>query len=95
MGTSTIRLRSIKFSLPFSLPLCHSRDKLFQALSRLSVLQATESWAGPGNEASHVLSGLHLEIDPRGGGAKPCVHVHKHMYSRGVWGHAPPENFRF
>ena len=28
-----------------------------------------------------------------GGGAKPCVHVHKHMYTRGVWGHAPPENF--
>ena len=43
--------------------------------------------------------GLHLEIDPRGGkmsiyekeeGAKPCVHVHKHMYTSGVWGHAPP-----
>ena len=42
--------------------------------------------------------------DPRGGkmsiyekegGAKPCVHVHKHMYTRGVWGHAAPENFRF
>ena len=30
-----------------------------------------------------------------GGGIKPCVHVHKHMYTRGVWGHAPPENFRF
>ena len=51
MGTSTIRLRSIKSSLPFSLPLRHSRDKLFQALSRFSVLEATESWAGPGNEA--------------------------------------------
>ena len=22
-------------------------------------------------------------------GAKPCVHVHKHMYTRGVGGHAP------
>ena len=30
-----IRLRSIKSSLPFSLPLRHSRDKLFQALSSL------------------------------------------------------------
>ena len=51
MGTLTIRLRSIKSSLPFSLPLRHSRDKLFQALSRFSVLEATESWVGPGNEA--------------------------------------------
>ena len=52
MGTLTIRLRSIKSSSPFSLPLRHSRDKLFQALSRFSVLEATESWAGPGNEAN-------------------------------------------
>ena len=52
LGTSAIRLRSIKSSLPFSLPLRHSRNKLFQALYRFSVLQATESWAGPGNEAS-------------------------------------------
>ena len=43
---------TIKSSLPFSLPLCHSRGKLSQALSRFSVLQATESWAGPGNEAT-------------------------------------------
>ena len=35
VGTSTIRLRSIKSSLP----LRHSRDKLFQALSRFSVLE--------------------------------------------------------
>ena len=55
VGTSTIRLRSIKSSLPFSLPLRHSRDKLFQALSRFSVLEATESWAGPGNEARCTL----------------------------------------
>ena len=33
-------------------PLRHSRDKFFQALSRFSILQATESWAGPGNEAN-------------------------------------------
>ena len=32
VGTSTIRLRSIKSSPPFSLPLRHSHDKLFQAL---------------------------------------------------------------
>ena len=43
MGTSTICLRSIKSSLPFCLPLRHSRDKLFQALSHFSVLEATES----------------------------------------------------
>ena len=52
VGISTIRLRSIKSSLPFSLPLRHSRDELFQALYRFSILQATESWAGPGNEAN-------------------------------------------
>ena len=27
------------------------------------------------------------------GGVKPCVHVHKHLYTRGSWGHAPSENF--
>ena len=46
VGTSMIRRRSIKSSLPFSLPLHPSRDKLFQALYLFSVLQATESWAG-------------------------------------------------
>ena len=51
MGTSTICLHSIKSSLPFSLPLRHSRDKLSQALSHFSILQVMESWAGPGNEA--------------------------------------------
>ena len=29
-------------------PLRHSHDKIYQALSRFSVLQATEGWAGPG-----------------------------------------------
>ena len=48
MGTLMIHLRSIKSSLP----LHHSHDKLSQALSRFSVLQVTESWAGPGNEAA-------------------------------------------
>ena len=52
MGTSTILLRSIKSSLPSLYPLHHSRDKISQALYRFSVLQVTESWAGPGNEAS-------------------------------------------
>ena len=37
MSTSMIRLRSVKSSLPFSLTLRHSRDKLSQALSRFSV----------------------------------------------------------
>ena len=32
-------------------PLCHSHEKLFQALSHFSVLQMRESWARPGNEA--------------------------------------------
>ena len=31
--------------------------------------------------------------EKEGGGVKPCVHVYKHMYTRGVWGHAPPGNF--
>ena len=62
MGTSTIRLRSIKSSLPFSLPLCHSRDKLFQALSRFSVLQAKESWAGPGNEATKRVRQIEIRV---------------------------------
>ena len=48
VGTSTICLRSIKSSL---YPLRHSSDKIFQALYRFSVLQVTESWVGPGNEA--------------------------------------------
>ena len=30
-----------------------------------------------------------------GGGGQSPVHVHKHMYTREVWGHAPPENVRF
>ena len=55
MGTSMVRLHPIKSSLPFSLPLHHSRDKLSQALSRFSVLQATESWAGPENEANVIV----------------------------------------
>ena len=44
-------------------------------------------------------SDFHLEIDPRGDemsiyekeGGKPCVHVHKHIYTRGIWRHAPQE----
>ena len=48
VGKLTIHLCSIKSSLPFSLPLRHSRDKLYQALSHFSVLKATERWAGLG-----------------------------------------------
>ena len=59
MGTSTIRLCSIKSSIPSLYPLHHSHDKLFQALYRFSVLQVTESWAGPGNEA---IAGVSLQL---------------------------------
>ena len=54
MGTSTIRLLSIKSSLPSLYPLRHSRDKIFQVLYCFSVLQATKSWVGPGNEATFL-----------------------------------------
>ena len=53
MGTSTICLCSIKSPLPSLYPLRHSCDKLSQALYCFFVLQVTESWAGPGNEATH------------------------------------------
>ena len=66
----TIRLRSIKSSLPSLCPLRHSHDKIFQALYRFSVLQATKIWVGPGNEARvslymHNYSGV-LINDNRG-----------------------------
>ena len=32
-----------------------SCDKLFQALSRFSVLEVMESWVGPGNKARIIL----------------------------------------
>ena len=67
VGTSTIRLRSIKSSLP----LRHSRDKLFQALSRFSVLEAMESWAGPGNEARHTTYQI-FHDNNRDEAALPC-----------------------
>ena len=51
MGTSTIHPCSIKSSLPSLYPLRHSHDKLSQALYHFSVLQVTESWAGPVNES--------------------------------------------
>ena len=54
--TSMIHLWSIKSSLSSLYPLCHSRDKLFQALYRFSVLQVTESWMGPGNEANEAVT---------------------------------------
>ena len=49
--TSTICLCSIKSSLPSLYPLRFSRDELFQALCRFSILQVTESWTGPENKA--------------------------------------------
>ena len=55
VGTSMICLRSIKSSLPSLYPLRHSRDKIYQALSCFSVLQAMESWVGPGNEATWMV----------------------------------------
>ena len=36
-----------------------------------------------------------MSILEKKGGVKPCVYVHNHMYTRGVWGNAPPGNFRF
>ena len=35
-----------------------------------------------------------MSVYEKEGGAKLCVQVHKHMYTRGVWGHARPEHFR-
>ena len=57
VGTSMILLRSIKSSLPSFYPLRRSHDKIFQALYHFSVLQATKSWAGPGNEANQKVDG--------------------------------------
>ena len=48
---SHARPRSIKVFLPAFYPWRHSREKMYQALSCFSILQVTESWAGPGNEA--------------------------------------------
>ena len=42
---------TIEAFLPSFLSRRHSHDKRYQALSRFSVLQVTESWAGPGYEA--------------------------------------------
>ena len=39
----------------------HSREKKYQALSRFSILEGTESWVGSGNEASYF-SGVHEEV---------------------------------
>ena len=56
VGTSTIRLRSIKSSLPFSLPyITHVINY------RFSILQVVESWAGPGNEATYTHIHTHTQ----------------------------------
>ena len=50
--------RTIKPFLPSFLSRRHSCEKRYQALSRFSVLIATESWAGPGNEATGTDVGM-------------------------------------
>ena len=59
------RPHSIKPFPPPFLSWCHSREKRYQALSRFSVLQATESWAGPGNEATTTPQHLHNLQQPK------------------------------
>ena len=51
VGTSTICLY-VKLSPLY--PSLYPYIKLSQALHRFSVLQATESWAGPGNGTTHM-----------------------------------------
>ena len=58
MGTSVIHLCSIKSSLPSLYPLCHSRDK---SDPLLLFCTATESWAGPGNEANHPYLNMQIQ----------------------------------
>ena len=58
MGTSAIHLCSIKSSLPSLYPLCHSRDK---SGPLLLFHTATESWAGPGNEANHPYLNMQIQ----------------------------------
>ena len=48
----SMRPCTIKPFLPPFLSWRHSCEKRYQALSRFSILQATESWAGPWNEAT-------------------------------------------
>ena len=50
-----VRPRTIKPFLPPFLSRRHSREKRYQALSRFTVLEAMESWAGPGNEANSAV----------------------------------------
>ena len=61
MGTLMIRLCSIKSTLPSVYRQHHLRDKLFQIPYCFSVLQAMESWAGPGNEASTQMVPYNME----------------------------------
>ena len=63
--------RTIKPFLPSFLSWRHSREKRYQALSHFSILIATESWAGPGNEASF----WSLAVCKNRGG-KPCPFHH-------------------
>ena len=52
VGPRLVHPRTIKPFLPSFLSWWHSREKRYQALSRFSILQATESWVGPRNEAT-------------------------------------------
>ena len=57
MGTSTIRLHSIKSSLPSLYSLRHSRDKLFQALSAFLYCKRWKAGLGLGTRLNllHVM----------------------------------------
>ena len=57
--------RTIKPFLLFFLSRRHSREKRYQALSRFTVLIATESWAGPGNEVTLRCCTLQSNYAPR------------------------------
>ena len=80
MGMSVVRLRSIKSSLPSLYPLRHSWINYSRPSLTFSILQATESWVGPENEASYTPMKLlnsqmtvtqHIHSEQQGVGYKP------------------------
>ena len=56
---------------------------MYQALSRLTVLQATESWAGPGNEARYYGRG-ELVIITKGLLNSSCAKCFRNYISQSV-----------
>ena len=76
--------------------------KKFYFSIRTTVLLRVSHFSDIKIQPEYVLAGLHLEIDlgeggggdeisickkeGGGGGGEFCVHLHKHMYTRGVWG---------